>query len=67
MQIATATQSDRRDKDVRHTAVVGMLDNAFATKRFTRNAAQQAVKQINIVSIFRFLKAKCSLQCSEKS
>ena len=45
MQIATATQSDRRDKDVRHTAVVGMLDNAFATKRFTRNAAQQAVKQ----------------------
>ena len=44
----------------------GMHDKAFATKRFKRNAAQQAVKS-NIVTTFRFLEAKYSLQCSTKS
>ena len=43
----------------------GMHDKAFATKRFKRNAAQQAVKS-NIVTTFRFLEAKYSLQCSKK-
>jgi hypothetical protein len=45
-----------------------MHDNAFATKKSMRNAAQQTIKQTktNIVSTFRFLEAKYSLQCSKR-
>src|SRR6516162_3373285 len=35
----------RCNHDVRHTVIVGMHDNAFATKRFTRKPARQGVRQ----------------------
>ena len=59
-----AWASFRRDQ-VRHTAVVEMLDNAFATKRFTRNAAQQASKT-EIVSTFRFSEANTRCNAAKR-
>ena len=47
----------RRDQ-VRHTAVVGMLANAFATKRFTRN--RRVKQKLYQLSDFRKRNTRCN-------